>query len=139
MAHDSLDHFGADKSYAILCDAYYWPNMHCDLEKGYIPSCEDCQRNKSCTTKAPRPLHPLPVPDGRGSSIAMDFIGPLKPDDRFNSILTITDRLGADIWIIPTWIDISAEDLAVLFFDHWFCENGLPSEIISDHDKLFIL
>jgi hypothetical protein len=68
----------------------------------------------------------------------MDFIGPLKPDQGFDCILTITDRLGADIRIIPTQITISAEDLVVLFFDHWFCENGLPTEIISDRDKLFI-
>jgi Integrase zinc binding domain len=27
LTHDSLGHFGADKSYATLCDAYYWPNM----------------------------------------------------------------------------------------------------------------
>jgi hypothetical protein len=83
-------------------------------------------------TKAPGPLHPLPVPDGRGSSIAMDFIGPLRPDAGYDCILTITDRLGADIRIIPTWMDIGAEALAVLFFDHWFCENGLPLEIVSD-------
>ena len=138
LAHDVLGHFGADKSYAVLRDAYYWPNMRRDLEKSYIPSCQDCQRNKSRTTKAPGPLHPLAVPDARGSSIAMDFIGPLKPDQGFDCILTITDRLGADIRIIPTQINISAEDLAVLFFDHWFCENGLPTEIISDRDKLFI-
>jgi hypothetical protein len=56
----------------------------------------------------------------------MDFIGPLRPDAGYDSILTITDQLGADIRIIPIWMDISAEDLAVLFFDHWFCENGLP-------------
>ena len=56
--------------------------------------------------KAPGPLHPLPVPDGRGTSVAMDFVGPLKPDNSFNCILTITDRLGADICIIPTRIDI---------------------------------
>jgi hypothetical protein len=68
----------------------------------------------------------------------MDFIGPLKPDRGYNCILTITDRLGADIRIIPTQIDISAEDLAILFFDHWFCENGLPNEIVSDRDKLFV-
>jgi hypothetical protein len=35
-------------------------------------------------------------------------------------------------------MDISAKDLAVLFFDQWFCENGLPTEIVSDRDKLFI-
>jgi hypothetical protein len=27
----------------------------------------------------------------------------------------------------------------VLFFNHWYCENGLPKDIISDRDKLFIL
>ena len=27
LAHDSLGHFGANKSYAALWDAYYWPTM----------------------------------------------------------------------------------------------------------------
>ena len=43
LAHDTLRHFGADKAYAVLCDSYYWLNMRCDLEKSYIPSCEECQ------------------------------------------------------------------------------------------------
>ena len=47
----------------------------------------------------------------------MDFVGPLKPNQGYNAILTmtITDCLGADIWIIPTQINISTEDLAVIF------------------------
>jgi len=118
LVHDSLGHFGTDKSYAVLHNTYYWPNMRCNLKKAYIPSCQDCQQNKSRTTKVPGPLHPLPVPDARGSSVAMDFIGPLKLDHGYDCILTITDRLGADIRIIPTRIDITAEDLAVIFFDH---------------------
>ena len=68
----------------------------------------------------------------------MDFIRPLKDDSGFNSILSITDHMGADIHIVPTQIDITAEDLAVLFFDHWYCENGLPLDIISNRDKLFM-
>jgi Integrase zinc binding domain len=47
LAHDNLGHFGANKSYAALRDAYYWPNMRRDLEESYIPSCADCLRNKS--------------------------------------------------------------------------------------------
>ena len=47
LAHDSLGHFGADKSYAALRDTYYWPNMCRDLEQSYIPFCWDCLRNKS--------------------------------------------------------------------------------------------
>jgi hypothetical protein len=78
------------------------------------------------------------VPDAHGNSIAMDFVGPLPTDGNFDCILTITDRLGADIRIIPTRTDITAKKLAVIFFDHWYCENGLPTNIVCDHDKLFI-
>ena len=34
--------------------------------------------------------------------------------------------------------DILAEDFAGIFFKHWYCENGIPLEFISDRDKLFI-
>lgn len=124
--------------YAALRDAYYWPNMRRDLESSYIPGCSDCQRNKSRTTKPPGPLHLLPVPDRHGSSVAMDFVGPLPVDKGFDCILTMTDRLGADFRLAPTNTTITAEDLAAVFFDSWYCENGLPDEIVCDQDKLFV-
>jgi len=68
----------------------------------------------------------------------MDFVGPLPLDNNFDCLLTITDRLGADICIVPTKTDLTAEELAVVFFDNWYCENGLPTSIVCDHDKLFI-
>ena len=68
----------------------------------------------------------------------MDFIGPLPIDSGFNCILSITDRIGANVRIVPTNLNITAEDLAVLFFNNWYCENGLPNNIICDRDKLFI-
>jgi len=80
-------------------------------------------------------LHPLPILDQRGDSIAIDFIGPLPEDDGKNSIITFTDQLGSDIQLVASWTDISAEDLAYLFF---YCENGLPSEIMSNRDKIFV-
>jgi hypothetical protein len=138
LAHDVSGHFGADKSYATLRDAYYWPNMRRDLETSYIPSCAECLRNKSSTRKPTGPLHPLPIPDARGDSVAMDFIGPLPLDEGYDCILSMTDRLGSDIRIIPTRTNITAESLALIFFNHWYCENGLPKDIISDRDKLFI-
>ena len=137
-AHDSLGHFGAEKSYANLRSAYYWPRMRTELEEAYVPGCDACQRNKGSTQRPTGPLHPLPVPDGRGDSVAMDFIGPLPEDEGFNCIVTMTDRSGSDIRVVPTRTDISAEDFAELFFDHWYCENGLPLELISDRDKLFV-
>jgi hypothetical protein len=84
-AHNELGHFGIDKSYAAIRQSYYWPNMHRDLEESYIPACPECACNKSRTSKPAGPLHPLPIPDNRGESIAIDFIGPLP---------TVTVRFG---------------------------------------------
>jgi hypothetical protein len=137
LAHDDLGHFGLDKSYAAIRESYYWPNMRRDLEDSYIPGCPDCARNKSRTTKPPGPLHPLPIPDHRGDSVAIDFIGPLPPEQGFNGIMTMTDRLGADIHLVPCHMNMKASKIANLFFDHWYCENGLPLNIVSDRDKWF--
>jgi len=138
LAHDSMGHFGADKAYANLRESYYWPNMCKDLESAYVPGCVECQHNKSQTSKLRGPLHPLPVPDGRGSLVTMDFVGLLPEDEGFNCILTMTDWLGSDICIVLIRTDITAETLASLFFKHWYCENGLPTDIMSDRDKLFV-
>jgi len=59
-------------------------------------------------------------------------------DEGFDSTVTITDRLGADIRIAATHSDITAERFAAQFFDLWYCENGLPLDIVSDRDKLFV-
>jgi hypothetical protein len=63
---------------------------------------------------------------------------PLPKDDNYNCILMVTDRLGSDIHLIPTQTDITATKLALVFFNEWYCENGLPLELISDRDKLFM-
>lgn len=82
---------GVDKSYGALRDSFFWPGMLISLALYYVPGCPDCQRFKAARRKPSGPLHPLPVPDHRAASIAMDFVGPLPEDDGFNSILTITD------------------------------------------------
>jgi hypothetical protein len=80
----------------------------------------------------------LPIPENQGDSVVTNFISPLLEDKGFNSIVIITDHLGgANLWVIPTRTDVSAQDLVTLFFDNWYCENRLPLEIVSDRDKLF--
>lgn len=74
----------------------------------------------------PGPLHPLPIPDVRFDSVGIDFIGPLPLDDGHNTIMTMTDHLGADVQIMACSTDITAEDFANLFFDTWYCKNRCP-------------
>lgn len=139
LAYDALGHFGFDKSYAALRGSYYWPNMCRDLEEAYIPSCTDCQRNKSCTSKTPGPLHPLPVPDNHFDVVGLDFVGPLPVENGKDTIVTFTDLLGgADIRMAAITSTITAEEFAVVLFDEWYCENGLMLQLVSDRDKLFI-
>jgi hypothetical protein len=137
LAHDTLGHFGFDKSYEALRESYYWPNMRRDLERAYIPGCVECQRNKDRTSKPSGPLHPLPVPDGRFESVAIDFVGPLPEERGKDMIMTMTDLMGADIRLAATHSSYSAAQIAVVLFDEWYCENGLMSNIISDRDPLF--
>jgi hypothetical protein len=138
LAHDQMGHFGGEKTYENLRRDFYWPNLRKDLLSAYVPSCAECQRNKSRTSKPPGPLHPLPVPDRRFSSVAIDFVGPLPKDGGFDSLVTMTDRLGADIQIAPCTTSMTAQEFANVFFKYWYCENGCPEEIITDRDKIFM-
>ena len=106
--------------------------MHQDLEKAYIPSCTECQRNKNRTTKPTGPLHPLPVLDNRFDTVALDFIRPLPEEDGKNIILTMTNLLSADIRIAGTHSSYTAAQVAIVLFDEWYCENGLMLHLISD-------
>ena len=64
--------------------------------------------------------------------MALDFIGPLPEGNGYNCILTMAGRLGSDYHLIPTRTDATAEHIALLVFDNWYCENGLLSDFVSD-------
>ena len=70
--------------------------------------------------------------------MAIDFISPLPKDKGFNCIVTMTDHSGAAIEVLPSRMDVLAKDFAQLFFNNWYCENGLPCKLILDRDKLFV-
>jgi len=40
--------------------------------------------------------------------------------------------------LIPCYTINTAPEIACLFFDNWYCENGLSLEIIPNQDKLFV-
>jgi hypothetical protein len=91
-----LGHFGSDKSYSVLHQDFYWPKMWRNLVNAYVPSCAECQSNKSHTTQPPGPLHPLNVPNEQFESVAINFVGPLPRNNGFDEIVTMTDRMGAN-------------------------------------------
>jgi hypothetical protein len=77
------------------------------------------------------------VPDARFEAVTLDFVGPLPEEGGKDTILTMTDLLGAEIRLSPVHSTATAAEIAVVLFDEWYCENGLMNQIISDRDALF--
>jgi hypothetical protein len=62
----------------------------------------------------------------------LPLIGPLPEEDGKDTILTMTDLLGANICIASIHSTYTATQVTVILFDEWYCENGLMLHLISD-------
>ena len=63
-------------------------------------------------------------------------MGPLLKEGGFDELATFTDRLSTDVRLAAVKSTMNADQFAVVFFNTWYCENGLPESLVSDHDKL---
>ena len=68
----------------------------------------------------------------------MDFIETLPTSSGHNSILVIIDRLTKQGIFIPTTINCTSEDLAIIFIMHMFSKHGVPEHVTSDHGSEFV-
>ena len=68
----------------------------------------------------------------------MDFIEGLPLSDGHDTILVVVCHLTKMALFIPTYRDIDAEDLAMIFLVQVFSKHSTPSDIVSDHGKHFI-
>lgn len=68
----------------------------------------------------------------------MDFITHLPiSTSGHDAIFTIVDRFSRFVHFIPCHSNVSAYDVATLFFTSWVCKFGMPDKIISDRDVKF--
>jgi hypothetical protein len=84
------------------------------------------------------------IPTGAWKSIVLDFIVKLPLSKEaltgvtYNSILIVTDRLIKYAHFIPYKEDSTAEELVYTFNRNVIANHGIPKEIISNKNKLFI-
>ena len=68
----------------------------------------------------------------------MDFVTNLPESSRgYDAIFSIVDRFTKYVRFIPCRSNISAVEVAQLFFENWVCRYGMPVKIISDRDVKF--
>lgn len=139
LEHDTLTsgHPGSFKTLHALQEKYYWINMKKTVDR-YVATCEKCQRNKTRQSKEPGSLKPLDIPESRWSQINMDFITKLPDSQGFDAIWVIVDRLTKRIHLIPCTESMTAQEAALIFKKNYQRFHGLPTEISSDRDKLFV-
>ena len=139
QAHDKIGHPSYKKSIAQLMNLCYWKTMKADLQE-YIASCDECQRVKERTTLLPGMMQQMPIPTRRGQSVGMDWPSvKVRAQDSitkktYDAILVIIDLLTRLAVLIPTTNTTTAQETAVLLFEHWYKRFGLPDSIISGRD-----
>ena len=90
-AHESLmaGHLGIQKTiYLVLAD-FFWPGVCRDVTR-FRKSCDICQRTlqKGRVTKVP--LGPLPLSGIPFKNVAVDIVGPIKPESNNRSRYILT-------------------------------------------------
>ena len=143
LLHDTHDipsagNLGVKKTAARLSTMYHWKSLK-NTVQDYVKSCDVCQRTKNRTQKPFGLLQPLSVPTQKWESISMDFITPLPKTARGNAgLFVVVDRLTKLIRIAATPAHVDAPEVFRLFHTHVYRHHGLPLEIISDRDPIFM-
>lgn len=139
LFHDNIGsgHFDAYRTYYALSAHVYWYGMFKDVRK-HVDTCPVCQKQKTLTRNVRPLLKPLPIPQGRWTSVSLDFVTGLPPGPfGHNMIMVIVDRFTKVAHFIPTFKTLTGEMAAYLFIDHVIRLHGFPRQIVSDRDVRF--
>jgi len=136
--HPVSSHFGINKTLALICRDYVWPNL-CSSVTDYCRSCTTCSCSKSKCHKPYRLLRQVPISVCPWDSISMDFIEQLPPSsDGFTAILVVVDHFTKQSIFIPTHNTITSAQLAELIVIHVFSKHGVLCHVTSDWGSKFV-
>lgn len=130
-------HSGMDAIVSRIASVLYWKGMK-KIARQFVRECEVCQRCKYDHSANPGLLQPLPIPERIWSDVSMDFIEGLPKSAGKDVIFVIVDRLSKYAHFIPLSHPYTAMSVAQAFLDNIYKLHGLPSNIITDRDKIFL-
>jgi hypothetical protein len=127
-------HQGIGKTYRQLRERFSWKGLK-EVVMNHIKECTTCQENKDEHTHPAGLMQPLPIPEKKWESISMDFITELPRAQGKDCIFVVVDRLTKFSHFFSIATDLSATQVAELFFREIFRLHGLPKNIVSDMDS----
>ena len=137
--HDvpTAGHLGKDKTLEQVKRRFYWPRMDFDVLQ-YVRTCDACQRNKPSQQATAGLLQPLPIPDHPWQQVTMDLITQLPKSHRgHDAIVVFVDKMSKMVHLVATKTEVTAPQLAEIFWSTVVRHHGLPSSIVSDRDPRF--
>lgn len=138
IAHDNMAHQGRLQTCERIRQSMYVPHLR-KLVDAYVGSCPVC---KVCRLMGGLPagqLQPISPPMLLFHTLTLDFIVGLPRTPNGNDCaLTVTEKAGKAVRIIPGQIDADAFNWAIKFFDYVVSQWGMPKCIILDRDGRFL-
>ena len=130
-------HVGIQATRQKICSLFYWRGLKKEI-KQWVRNCDTCQRSKPDLSAYPGLQQPLPVPNSVWSSISMDFVEGLPKSQGKSVIWVVVDRLSKYAHFIALTHPFTATQVAQSFLDNIYKLHGLPNNIVSDRDKIFV-
>lgn len=123
-------HFGTDKTYLLLKERFFWPNMY-GYVSNFVSQCLICQQTK-CNSSPPKaPLSTMVIPEKLMQFIAIDIAFMPKDSNGFQYFLLIGDIFSNFIEAVPLK-DQTASTMANALLSHWIYIHGSPHFLLSD-------
>ncbi|KAH0696226.1 hypothetical protein KY290_013581 [Solanum tuberosum] len=133
----SSGHSGMENTYRKISQLLYWKNLRDDINQ-YVRNCFVCKRSKYDVAASPGLIQPLAIPTSAWSNISMDFIEGLPKSKGKTTIMVVVDRLTKSSHFIALSHPYTDATVAQAFLDQVFKLHGMPENIVSDRDPIFI-
>lgn len=126
-----------ENTYKKISSLFYWKGLKEDVIK-FVKSCATCQRSKYDSADYPGLLQSLQIPSTAWASVSMDFINGLPKFIGKTTILVVVDRLTKYEHFLAIAHLYTASSVAQLYLDQIFMLHGMPENIISVRDPIFM-
>ena len=136
---DASCHLGVTRTLQMLERFFWWVGMEV-CTRWWVRHCLKCQARKTTRQTVRWPILSLPLPNGPGISVSVDYFGPLAVTPRGNSyILLFTDRFSrrADMYAV-TGAEFTAEGTADVLVNQYIPKWGCPVSLLSDNGSQFV-